>query len=193
MVATALRRLNGNAVGALRTWRSRERCLSLEGRAMLSSLARARRCWFSLDYRGPREAPSWRPRLSWSRPLGGRDRMAVCASTNSPPTVMMKSRFPKCTCAPRTQLMLWLAICGLVWNAQRPLPGTPTVGVSNKHRLVNLYLCALGPDGALKDTRVILVRAECPYVQSVAARVISTEMVRSRGYKRSREGLVLGL
>ena len=37
------------------------------------------------------------------------------------------------------------------------------------------YLCALGPDGALKDTRFILVRAECPYVQSVAARVISTE------------------
>ena len=50
-----------------------------------------------------------------------------------------------------------------------------TVGVSNKHRQVNLYLCALGSDGALKDTRFILVRAECPYVQSVAARVISIE------------------
>ena len=49
------------------------------------------------------------------------------------------------------------------------------VGVSNKHRLVNLYLCALGPDGALKDTGFILVWAECPYVQSVAAHVISTE------------------
>ena len=49
------------------------------------------------------------------------------------------------------------------------------VDVSNKHRLVNLYLCALGPDGALEDTRFILVRAESPYVQSVAARVISTE------------------
>ena len=49
------------------------------------------------------------------------------------------------------------------------------VGVSNKHRLVNLYLCALGPDGALKDIRFILVRAECPYIQSVAACVISTE------------------
>ena len=49
------------------------------------------------------------------------------------------------------------------------------VGVSNKHHQVNLYLCALGLDGALKDTRFILVRAECPYVQSVAARVISTK------------------
>ena len=49
------------------------------------------------------------------------------------------------------------------------------VGVSNKHRLVNLYLCALGLDGALKDTRFILVRAECPYVQSVVACVISIE------------------
>ena len=71
--------------------------------------------------------------------------------------------------------MLWLAIRGLVWNAQRPLPGAPTVGVLNKHRLVNLYLCALGPNGALKDTRFILVRAECPYVQFIAALVISTE------------------
>jgi len=139
-VAVALRRPNGNAVGALRTWRSGERCLSPKGRAMLSSLARARQCWFSLDCRGPREAPSWRPSLSWSRPLGGRDRMAVCARTNSPPTVMMKSRLLKRTCAPGTQLTLWLAIRGLVWNAQRPLPGAPTVGVSNKHRLVNLYL-----------------------------------------------------
>jgi len=53
-------------------------------------------------------------------------------------TVMTKSRLPKCTCAPRIQLTLWLAIRGLVWNAQRPLPGAPTVGVSNKHWLVNL-------------------------------------------------------
>ena len=38
--------------------------------------------------------------------------------------------------------------------------------------------CVLGPDGALKDTRFILVRAERPYVQSAAAaRVISTENV----------------
>ena len=43
-----------------------------------------------------------------------------------------KYRFPKRTCAPGTQLMLWLAIRGLVWNAQRPLPGAPTVGVSKK-------------------------------------------------------------
>ena len=37
--------------------------------------------------------------------------------------------------------------------------GLDTVDVSNKHRQVNLYLCALGPDGALKDTRFILVQA----------------------------------
>ena len=34
----------------------------------------------------------------------------------------------------------------------------------------------MGPDGVLKDTRFILVRAECPYVQfAAAAHVISTE------------------
>ena len=49
------------------------------------------------------------------------------------------------------------------------------VGVSNKHQLVNLFCCALGSDGVLKDTRFILVQAERPYVQSVAAHVISTE------------------
>ena len=39
-----------------------------------------------------------------------------------------------------------------------------------------MYFCALDPDGVLKDTRFILVRAECPYVQfAAAARVINTE------------------
>ena len=34
----------------------------------------------------------------------------------------------------------------------------------------------LGLDGVLKDTRFILVRAECPYIQSTAIiRVINTE------------------
>ena len=33
----------------------------------------------------------------------------------------------------------------------------------------------------LKDTRFILVQAECPYVQFATAHVISTEKVRSRG------------
>ena len=33
----------------------------------------------------------------------------------------------------------------------------------------------LGLDGVLKDTRFILVQAECPDIQSAAARVISTE------------------
>ena len=137
-VAAALRRPNGNAVGALRTWCSGERSPSPEGHAMSSSSERARRCWSSLDYWGPRETPSRCPSLSWSRPMEGRDWMAVCARTNSPPTVMMKSRLLKRTCAPGTQLTLWLAIQGLVWNAQRPLPSAPTVGVSNKHLLVNL-------------------------------------------------------
>ena len=51
-----------------------------------------------------------------------------------------------------------------------------TVGVSSKHQRVNLYYCALGPDDVLKDTRFILVRAECPYVQfAAAAHVISTK------------------
>ena len=36
--------------------------------------------------------------------------------------------------------------------------------------------CASDPDGVLKDTMFILVRAECPYVPFItAARVISTE------------------
>jgi len=37
-------------------------------------------------------------------------------------------------------------------------------------------LLRVDPDGVLKDTRFILVRTECPYVQfAAAARVISTE------------------
>ena len=40
----------------------------------------------------------------------------------------------------------------------------------------------LGPDGVLKDTRFILVWAECPYVQfAVAAHVISTKRFVVRG------------
>ena len=51
-----------------------------------------------------------------------------------------------------------------VGTRKDPLPGTPTVGVSSKHQRVNLYYCALGPNGVLKDTRFILVQAECPYI-----------------------------
>ena len=69
---------------------------------------------------------------------GGIDWMAAWANANSPPTVTMKSRSPKHTCTPGTQLITWLAIRGLVWNAQKPLPGAPTIYVSNKHQLVNL-------------------------------------------------------
>ena len=104
--------------------------------------------------------------------------MAVFARTNSLPTVMTKSRLPKCTCAPGTQLISWVAIRGLMFivgTRKGPLPGAPTVGVSNKHQLVNLYLLCVRPDGVLKDTRFILVRAECPYVQFIVASVISTK------------------
>ena len=39
-----------------------------------------------------------------------------------------------------------------------------------------MYYYALDPDGVLKDTKFILVRVECPYVQFVvAACIISTE------------------
>ena len=137
-VAMALRRLYGNTVGAPRTWRSRERWLFPKGRAMSLLLEGARQRWFFLDYWGPRETPSWRPSRLWSRAVEGRDQMAVFARTNSPPTVMMKSRLLKRTCAPGTLQTSWLAIHGLVWNAQRPLPDAPTVGVSNKHCRVNL-------------------------------------------------------
>ena len=64
-----------------------------------------------------------------------------------------------------------------VGTCKGPLPGAPTIGVSSKHQRVNLYYCAFGSDGMLKDIRFILVRAECPYVQFTAiARVVSTEM-----------------
>ena len=59
------------------------------------------------------------------------------------------------------------------WSNASECPG---VSVSIKQQRVNLYYCALDPNDVLKDTRFILVRAECPYVQFVAAaRVISTE------------------
>ena len=85
-----------------------------------------------------------------------------------------------------------------VGTRKDPLPGASTVGDSNKHQLVNLYYYALGPDGVLKDTRFILVRAKCPYVQfAVVARVISTKRfivggTNSRERKRSQvsDGMV---
>ena len=40
--------------------------------------------------------------------------MAKWANANSPSIVTMKSRSPKHTCAPGTQLILWLAIRGLM-------------------------------------------------------------------------------
>ena len=67
-------------------------------------------------------------------------------------------------------------------NTEKENISSTSVGVLNKHQLVNLYYCALGSDGVLKDTRFILVQAECPNVQFAAARVISTKKVHSRGY-----------
>ena len=50
------------------------------------------------------------------------------------------------------------------------------VSVLSKYQRVNLCYCASDPDGVLKDTRFILVRAECPYDQFMAAaHVISTK------------------
>ena len=51
-----------------------------------------------------------------------------------------------------------------VRTCKGPLPGAPTVSVSSKHQRVNLYYYALDLDGVLKDTRFILVQAECPYI-----------------------------
>jgi hypothetical protein len=67
--------------------------------------------------------------------------MRAGARASSPSTVTKKSRLPKRTCAPGTQLTLWLAIRGLMDDEtrKRPLPGAPTVGVLNR-QLINLYL-----------------------------------------------------
>ena len=124
-VAAALWRPNGNAIGALHTGPS-------GNRVML--------CGGSLDNWGPRESPRGPSSLRRLRLMEGRGCAAVWVSTSSPPSVTMKSRSPKRTCALRAQLIAWVAIRGLIWNAQRPLPGAPTIGVSNKHQLVNLYL-----------------------------------------------------
>ena len=56
-----------------------------------------------------------------------------------------------------------------VGTRKGPLSGAPTISVSSKHQRVNLCYCASDPDGVLKDTRFILVRAECPYDQFMAA------------------------
>ena len=76
-VAAALRRPNENVVEALCVERSVER---------------VRRHGASLGGWGPREG----------EPMEGRDWMVRRANANSPPTVMMKSRSPRRTCAPRT-------------------------------------------------------------------------------------------
>ena len=52
--------------------------------------------------------------------IEGRDCKAVWVSVSSPPSVTMKSRSPKRTCAPEAQLIAWVAIRGLIWNAQSP-------------------------------------------------------------------------
>ena len=57
-----------------------------------------------------------------SRPVEWRGPTVVGAIANSPFVMMMKSRSLKRTCAPGTQLMLRLAIQGLVWMSRRASP-----------------------------------------------------------------------
>ena len=64
-VATALRRPNGNAIGALRTWRSGERVMQRGA---------------SLEDWGPRETPGWPSSLWWLKLTEGRDWTVVWAS-----------------------------------------------------------------------------------------------------------------
>jgi hypothetical protein len=66
--------------------------------------------------------------------------MGAGARISSSFAVMKKSRLSKCMCTPKVQLMLWLAIHGLMRTLKRakdPLPGAPTVGVLDRRR-VNL-------------------------------------------------------
>ena len=52
-----------------------------------------------------------------------------------------------------------------VGTRKGPLPSAPTVGVSNKHQLVNLYLLRVRPGWYAKRHKVYAgFRAECPYV-----------------------------
>ena len=74
----------------------------------------------SLDNWGPRESPHGPSGLRRLRLMEGRGCAAVWVSASSPPSVMMKSRLPKRTCAPEAQLIAWVAIRGMIWNAQVP-------------------------------------------------------------------------
>ena len=104
-VAASLRRPNGNAVGAPRMGPSGNRVMLRGG---------------SLDDWGSRESPRRSSSLRRPRLMEGRDWAAVWVSASSPHSVTMKSRSPKRTCAPGAQLIAWVAIRGLVWNAQAP-------------------------------------------------------------------------
>ena len=104
-VAAALRRPNESAVGALRTGPSGNRVMLRGG---------------SQDNWGQRELPRGPSVLRRLRLMEGRDCAAVWVSASSPPSVTMKSRSSKRTCAPGAQLIAWVAIRGLIWNAQAP-------------------------------------------------------------------------
>ena len=97
-------------------------------------------------------------------------------SISSPPSVTMKSRSPKRTCVLRAQLIAWVAIRGLVWNAQAPyLACQLSVFRVTTNESISSIAC-LAQMVCLEDTRFILVQAECPYIQFIAAaRVTSTE------------------
>ena len=62
-----------------------------------------------------------------------------------------------------------------VKTRKNPLPGAPTIVVSN-HQLVNLYLRVWPGRCAQRTQGFILVRTECPYVQSITTRVTDTSL-----------------
>ena len=66
--------------------------------------------WVLPGGRGPREALGWCSSLLQLKSMEGRGWMATWLNANSPPVMSMKSRSPKHTCVPRTQLIAWLAI-----------------------------------------------------------------------------------
>ena len=68
----------------------------------------------------PRESPGGPLSLRRLRLIEGGDGAAESISASPPPSVMMKSRSPKRTGAPGAQVIAWVAIRDLIWNAQSP-------------------------------------------------------------------------
>ena len=93
--------------------------------------------------------------------------------------------------------MSWLAICDLMFivrTRKGPLPSAPTVGVSNKHQLVNLYLLYVRLRWCTKGHKVYTGFEQNVSMSSLMLlMLLALKKVRSRGYKRSREGQVPSL